>query len=349
MNYLVKSAIKKGVLGFSYFIGNKIKGDFKLSPEERVITYPTMGRKNTNVIKKHLEGLGMNILLPPPTTDRTIKIGVRNSPDMMCFPYKVTLGNFVEALEEGANTLVIFNSSGRCRFRQYSKLHEYTLRGMGYNFEIHNVSISDIIPKLSKLSGKSLSKSYNAFSEYLKETKEIDSEVKQWSKDKPNIGIIGEIFCACDEKINYGLESKIKKFGGNPYNTAKVGDFLSDLIKRKLKIYDSSFFDYVFREPLKDYKKEAKKFFNGELGGHAFENIYNLLFLADRGVDGIIHILPLSCMPESTIEPYIDGICRDRKIPKLRLHIDETNSPANIETRLETFVELIKWKRKKHT
>ena len=54
-------------------------------------------------------------------------------------------------------------------------------------------------------------------------------------------------------------------------------------------------------------------------------------------------------MPESTIEPYIDGICKERKIPKLRLHIDETNSPANIETRLETFVELIKWKRKKHT
>ena len=31
---------------------------------------------------------------------------------------------------------------------------------------------------------------------------------------RPNIGIIGEIFTCCDERINYGIERKIEKLGG---------------------------------------------------------------------------------------------------------------------------------------
>lgn len=75
--------------------------------------------------------------------------------------------------------------------------------------------------------------------------------------------------------------------------------------------------------------------------GHACENIKHLLELIDRNIDGIIHVLPLSCMPESAIEEYVDGICEDNNIPLLRIPLDETNSPANVETRVETFIKLI--------
>jgi len=51
-------------------------------------------------------------------------------------------------------------------------------------------------------------------------------------------------------------------------------------------------------------------------------------------------------MPETTIEPILDKICVDYNVPLLRLMIDETNSEANFDTRIETFAEMIKRRKK---
>jgi len=39
----------------------------------KIITFPWMGSKYTELIKESLENLGMNIMLPPKTSDKTIK------------------------------------------------------------------------------------------------------------------------------------------------------------------------------------------------------------------------------------------------------------------------------------
>lgn len=313
----------------------------QIKPKDRIVTLPIMGRGNTNIIKSFVESLELKCVLPPPTTDETIKKGVRYSPLMMCIPYKITLGNYIEALELGANTLLAYDSKGTCRFRQYNKLHEFTLREIGYDFEMFPVTLLNIIQRFSHLSGKGPLKVFQEFRRHLTMVQNEDNKSQIWSLDKPNIGIIGEIFCSSDEKTNYDLEGKIIKFGGNPYNTARLGDYVSDTIKTQLK-------RFIPFWNIDEYEKRALKYFNGKLGGHAFQNISNLLKLIDRGVNGIIHILPLSCSPESVIEPYINGICKGSKIPLLRLAIDENSAELNLETRLETFCEMIKWRLKKN-
>jgi predicted nucleotide-binding protein (sugar kinase/HSP70/actin superfamily) len=90
------------------------------------------------------------------------------------------------------------------------------------------------------------------------------------------------------------------------------------------------------------YKKAAENYLNGELGGHGRQNIAHLLELVDNNIGGVIHLLPMSCMPETSIEPFVNEICRDSNTPLLRIPIDENTAEANLETRLETFVELIK-------
>ena len=50
----------------------------------------------------------------------------------------------------------------------------------------------------------------------------------------------------------------------------------------------------------------------------------------------------MSCMPETTIEPFVTTICRENDTPLLRIPIDENTAEANLDTRLETFIELIK-------
>lgn len=306
--------------------------------KKRVVSFPGMGADYTRQIKKSLESLGIEVLLVE-SSDKTIKNGIKHSSDMMCFPYKVTLGNLIDALEGGANTLLMYNSCGTCRLRHYYKLYEFTLRKLGYDFEIFSVSIKNVIPVFRKISGKSTFKAIKAVKDMAIGFYHIDKKKYVWSDKKINIGIIGEIYTCCDEKVNYRIEEKIKKLGVNPYNASSLSNFVAESLKEQLHL------DHIVGK--NKYKKIAKTYLNGPLGGHGLENIYNLLWMKDKKVDGIIHLLPLSCMPETTVEPIINHICNDYKIPMLRLPIDETNSEANVDTRVETFIELIKRKNKK--
>ena len=302
--------------------------------KDRIVTFPRMGKEYTNIIQETFENLGFNVMPPPKITDKTIQIGVRNTAEMFCYPLKPTLGNFAEALEKGANTLLMYDSQGECRAKHYWKVHEFTLKNMGYDFEIYNLNPKNMVSKLKKLSGKSKIKVMKELYGLYQRAKDFDREKLRWSEDQPNIGILGEIFVCCDESVNYGLEQKLYDLGVKPVNTVTVSGFIRESVINKIPFSGSN--------ELKQYNKEAEKYFNGKLGGHGVENIASLLHLVDKRVDGIIHLLPMSCMPETTIETYMNSICQDNKIPLLRIPIDENTAEANLETRLETFAELIK-------
>lgn len=301
--------------------------------EERYVTIPRIGEAYTNAFKQTFENIGLSVILPPRTTDKTVQIGVRNTAEMFCYPIKPTLGNFAEALDKGANTLFMYDSMGQCREKHYAKIQELALREMGYkDFEMYNLNFKNVLPILRDLSGTSKYKILKELFSFYKRIKAIDVVKESWSKDKPNIGIIGEIFTCCDEQINYGIEKKIEALGANYVNTVTLSSFIKD----------SLFSDLPFFNKRKKYDIEAHKYFNGKLGGHGRENVSHLLELIDKEIGGVIHLLPMSCMPETSIESFINKICRENKTPLLRIPIDENTAEANLETRLETFVELIK-------
>ncbi len=94
------------------------------------VTFPYMG--TTVVYKKLLEMLGHDVILPPKPTRKTIDIGVKYSPEFACFPLKVIMGSYFEAIQEGAEVIVTSGGNGPCRegfMREYIK--EYSnLKGM---------------------------------------------------------------------------------------------------------------------------------------------------------------------------------------------------------------------------
>ena len=60
--------------------------------------------------------------------------------------------------------------------------------------------------------------------------------------------------------------------------------------------------------------------------------------LAKEGVDGIVHILPFTCMPEIVAQSVLPLVSRDYQIPILTIVVDEHSAEAGIQTRLEAFV-----------
>lgn len=305
--------------------------------QTRTVTIPWMGKEYIELVALSLTHLGINVLLPPPTTDRTIQIGVRHTAEMVCFPLKPTLGNFVEAMDNGADTLLMFDSQGQCRLRHYWKIQEFVLRNMGYEFEMIHLNFRNAMGVLKKLGRASYAKIARESFRFYGRVKEVDKAKETWSTDRPNIGIIGEIFTCCDEKINYGIEEKIYKLGAKPVNTVNLSSFIKESFLQKIH----------WPSKRNTYDKQAHKYLNGDLGGHGRENISHLLELVDKNIGGVIHLLPMSCMPETSIEPFVTAICRNSNTPLLRIPIDENTAEANLDTRLETFVELIKMRGKK--
>lgn len=300
--------------------------------QTRTVTLPWMGTAYSQLLARALSNLGLNVRMPPKTTDKTIQLGVRHTAEMVCFPLKPTLGNFIEALDSGADTLLMYDSGGQCRLRHYAKIHEFTLRSLGYEFDMFNINFKNVLPTLKQLSGASYAAIARQLLRFYRRAKHLDAAKTAFDPDRPNIGIIGEIFTCCDERINYGIERKIEKLGGKPVNTVTLSSFIRDSFVEKTH----------WPTRRRKYEKQAAQYLNGTLGGHGRENIAGLLELIDRGIGGVIHLLPMSCMPETSVEPFITAICREHNVPLLRIPIDENTAEANLMTRLETFIELIK-------
>lgn len=98
------------------------------------ITFPHMG--NVYIAgKAFFEELGQEVIPPPRSSRRTLEIGTKYSPETICLPLKVMIGNFIESIEMGADTILLTGSTGPCRYGYYSVLERNILKDLGYDVD----------------------------------------------------------------------------------------------------------------------------------------------------------------------------------------------------------------------
>ncbi|MFC1860191.1 acyl-CoA dehydratase activase-related protein [Chloroflexota bacterium] len=93
--------------------------------------------------KAMFQRLNVDFVLPPATNRHTLSLGVRYSPEGLCLPFKLTLGNLIEAAELGADTLLMPGGYGICRLGCYAQVQEQILHDLGYDFEMVQVNFSE--------------------------------------------------------------------------------------------------------------------------------------------------------------------------------------------------------------
>ena len=81
--------------------------------------------------------LDCEIIIPPTPSKKTIELGNKYSPDFICLPFKYNLGNFIEALNLGADTII--HAGGGCKYGYYPEVQETSLRDLGYDFKFYNL------------------------------------------------------------------------------------------------------------------------------------------------------------------------------------------------------------------
>jgi len=98
-------------------------------------TFPHMGNLYITA-RALLGGMGLEVIVPPPCTKRTLSLGTKYSPEFACLPLKLNLGNYLEAAELGAEVIVMAGGVGPCRFGYYAQVQREILRDLGYDLEM---------------------------------------------------------------------------------------------------------------------------------------------------------------------------------------------------------------------
>lgn len=105
-----------------------------------------------------LKKIGVEPYVPPYTSKKTLSYGTKNSPEAICLPYKLILGNFIEAIEGGADYVAMITSPGICRLGEYGNNIQNTLKDLGYKANYIELSLYDGIKGLynflKEISGK---------------------------------------------------------------------------------------------------------------------------------------------------------------------------------------------------
>ncbi|WP_298838068.1 acyl-CoA dehydratase activase-related protein [Clostridium sp.] len=124
------------------------------------ITFPHFG--NTHLAAKALfDGLGIECIIPPFSTNEALELGSKFSPEEMCLPYKIMMGNYLQSITLGADTIILPGSCGPCRFGEYCELQINALKKMGHNLTFividspFDIGKNEFLNRLSKISNNS--------------------------------------------------------------------------------------------------------------------------------------------------------------------------------------------------
>lgn len=99
------------------------------------VTFPHMGN-SWIVIQALFESLGVDYVIPPMNSKETLNIGTKLSPESACLPLKLNLGNYIQAAQDGADTVVITGGIGPCRFGYYGEIERQILHDAGYPYDV---------------------------------------------------------------------------------------------------------------------------------------------------------------------------------------------------------------------
>ena len=184
---------------------------------------------------------------------------------------------------------------------------------------------------------------YNTVSGIKKAEKIMLEEMAKVEIDKDrevlNVDITGEIYVVNDEFSNQNIEKELGRMGVEVRRSLTVSSFLKDAVIPK-----------QFRKGethLQRANRLAKPYLMRDIGGDALECVSDVAYANERGIDGIIHVSPFTCMPEIMSQNIFPAMRETCEIPILPLILDEQTGRAGYITRIEAFVDLMRRRKRK--
>lgn len=165
----------------------------------------------------------------------------------------------------------------------------------------------------------------------LEQLREIPLDTSK--KDLPRIGIIGESYACIDEGTNRNIARRLAVMGLEVVSPLSEFKFMSVVTR----LY------YKTEAPR---LRRARRFFKAPGGGDSLLSAAYAQELSES-CDGILHLYPFTCLPETSVRQLVEPYLRAKEVPYLHFNLDEQTGHEGFATRLETFADVVRMRRRR--
>lgn len=340
-------------------------------------------------VKAFFETMQIACIVPSQNSKKTLKTGAYVSPEEICLPFKIMMGNYLECIERGADTILITGSCGPCRFGEYCELQMKLLDKLGLKAEMIVIDSPFAIGKkefwerIGKISGENgegtafklgclrgairvlgladeidaIAHERAGYEMVTGECKRLLAEAKakayschgiaetcgmlklyrkklinvsiDSARNPVRIALVGEIYTMIEPYSNLFIEEKLMNLGASTKRLLTPSWWVRDLVFKPARLNSLGL------------KAASRKYLRTNVGGHARETIAHVVQAKREGMDGVIQVFPLGCMPEIVAKSIMPTIQRDTGLPIMTLVVDEVTGEAGYCTRIEAFMDML--------
>lgn len=278
--------------------------------------------------KNFFEYLGCNVVLSPETNRHIIESGVNNTIDECCLSYKIYVGHVLYLSKKCDYILV-------SRICDYGKKEKVCTRLNGTYDDIkHKIPASQILD-------------YDI--EYTKLKFPIVGFIKIGLKFTKNIiKIIYSYFKAKNKQKKYDINNanNEKNKLSKPNKKILILSHFYNIQDKFISKYITNYLEENNIVPIysnkldKKITKQFSEYFSNTLYWKYSKEMIGSLYYSKNMINGIIFISTYPCGIDSLVNNL--AILKNKDLPILNLVIDENITELSLETKLESFIDILK-------
>ena len=311
--------------------------------------------------KKLLEDLDVEIVLSPPTNKKIVEEGVTHGFGELCIPVKIYYGQLLKLVRDHPDLDYIFVPRYVAEVKEayfcpkfislpdVIKILPDIPKILNFEVNVKEFPIATSVIELGKELGRTQNQSLNAYREaqnyfdeyhnFLRDGAPVNHALRLVERNRP--------FTLPKKKHKGDLRFLLLGHGYNIFDTFINLDFQKKLIDQGVEVLTiENLPESLFKEPV-IINKRFRNYWR-----HEEEIMQSIRYFLTKGrdeIDGVIFLISFACGPDSLISELI---MRDMKVvglPFLEITMDEHSGEAGLLTRVESFVEMVRRKKKKLT
>lgn len=162
--------------------------------------------------------------------------------------------------------------------------------------------------------------------------------VAQREKAEPvRVAVVGDPYSMSEPFFNLGLEEDLGHLGAEVQRGFWLSNFTRETALDRLR----------GRTHYAQVQQAAAPYVRWELGIFARQTVGEAVLFARGGIDGLIHVAPFTCTPETVARDIVPRVAREWEVPLLTLTLDEHTGRQGQQSRLEAFVDLLERRRRR--
>jgi len=309
--------------------------------------------------KKLLEELDVELVLSPPTNKKIVEEGVTHGFGELCIPVKIYYGHVLKLIRDNPDLDYIFVPRYVAEVKEayfcpkflslpdVIKILPEVPKILNFEVNVKEFPIATAVIELGKELGKTQNQALSAYREAQKYFDEYHKSLRDGASVNHALRLVerNRPFTLPKRKQKGDIKFLLLGHAYNIFDTFINLDFQKKLRDQGVEVITiENLPESLFKEPV-IISKRLRNYWK-----HEEEIMQSIRYFLTKGrgeIDGVIFLISFACGPDSLISELV---MRDMKVvglPFLEIIMDEHSGEAGLLTRVESFVEMVRRKKKK--